>query len=83
MFEVRRLPIRELRAGMIPEKDVLSNGGNLILKEETILTETWIERLENFATAPGAQKPIDVRIPRLAGGEPPTPIDGVSGSGEA
>jgi DNA-binding response OmpR family regulator len=77
MFEVRRLPIRDLRSGMVLEKDVLSNGGNLILKGETILTETWIERLENFATALGAQKLVDVRIPRLAGSEPPTPIRSV------
>ena len=81
MFEVRRLPIRELRAGMVLEKDVLSNGGNLILKQETILTETWIERLENFATALGAQKLVDVRIPRLRGSEPPTPIHIASGTG--
>jgi CheY-like chemotaxis protein len=69
-FEVQRLLIRELSAGMVLEKDILSNGGNLILKEGTILTETWIERLENFARALGAQKLIDVRIPRLAGSEP-------------
>ena len=81
MFEVRRLSIRELRAGMVLENDVLSNGGNLILKGETILTETWIERLENFATALGAQKLVEVRIPRLVGSEPPTPIRGVSGTG--
>ncbi len=80
-FEVRRLPIRELSAGMVLEKDVLSNGGTLILKEGTILTETWIERLENFARALGAQKLVDVRIPRLAGGEPSS-IGGVSGTGD-
>jgi DNA-binding response OmpR family regulator len=78
MFAVRRLSIRDLRAGMVLENDVLSNGGNLILKGETILTETWIERLENFATALGAQKLVDVRIPRLAGSESPTPIHGVA-----
>jgi CheY-like chemotaxis protein len=80
-FEVRQLPIRELHAGMVLEKDVLSNGGNLILKEGTVLTETWIERLENFATALGAQKLVDVRTPRVAGSEPPTPIHGISGTG--
>jgi hypothetical protein len=77
-FEVRRLPIRELSAGMVLEKDVLSNGGNLILKEGTILTETWIERLENFTRALGAQKLVDVLSPRLTGSESPTPIDAVS-----
>ncbi len=52
---MRRLPIRELRAGMVLERDVFEQDGNLlILKEGTILTETWIERLENFAKARGA-----------------------------
>jgi response regulator RpfG family c-di-GMP phosphodiesterase len=81
-FEVRGIPIRELRAGMVLEKDVLSHGGNLILKEGTILTETWIERLGNFARALGAQKLVDVRIPKLAGlGKPEEFVPGVTGSG--
>ena len=67
-YEVRRLMIRELRAGMVLEKDVLSKDGNLlILKEGTILTETWLERLENFAKSRGARELVDVRIPRPAG----------------
>ena len=50
------------------EKDVLSKDGNLlILKEGTILTETWLERLENFAKSRGARELVDVRIPRPAG----------------
>jgi CheY-like chemotaxis protein len=64
-FEVRRVQIRDLRAGMVLEQDVLSKD-LLILKEGTILSETWIERLENFTKARGAQELIDVRIPRLA-----------------
>jgi DNA-binding response OmpR family regulator len=64
-FEVRRVQIRELRAGMVLEQDVLSKD-LLILKEGTILSETWIERLENFVKARGAQELVDVRIPRLA-----------------
>jgi CheY-like chemotaxis protein len=66
-FEVRLLPIRELRIGMVLERDVLSKGGNLVLKEGTILTDTWIERLENFAKARGADGLVDVRVPRLPG----------------
>jgi CheY-like chemotaxis protein len=66
-FDVRRLPVRELRAGMILEKDVNSKNGLLILKGGTILTATWIERLDNFTTAPGAQELVGVRIPRFAG----------------
>jgi len=67
-FEARRLPIRELRSGMILGKDILSKDGKLlILKEGTILARTWIERLENFAKTRGAQEPVDVRVPRLPG----------------
>jgi CheY-like chemotaxis protein len=67
-FDVRRLPIRELRSGMILESDVLSTDSNLLIfKKGTTLTETWIERLVNFAKAPGLQEPVEVRVPRLAG----------------
>jgi CheY-like chemotaxis protein len=67
-LEVRRLPIRGLRAGMVIESDVVSKEGNLlILKGGTVLTDIWIERLENFAKTRGAQELVSVRIPRLAG----------------
>jgi len=67
-FEVRQLPLRELRAGMILEIDVFSKDGNLlILKKGTVLGETWIGRLENFSKTRGAQELIKVRIPRLTG----------------
>jgi CheY-like chemotaxis protein len=67
-FDVRRLPIRELRSGMVLDQDVMSKDGNLlIIKEGTILTEIWIERLESAAKGRGTQELVDVRIPRLAG----------------
>jgi DNA-binding response OmpR family regulator len=62
-FEMRRLRSRDLRTGMILEKDFLGNGNMLILKKGTILTETWIERLENFAKARDSQELIHVRVP--------------------
>ena len=63
-LEARRLPIRALRAGMVIENDVVSRDGNLlILKKGTVLTETWIERLENFSKARGAQELVGVRMP--------------------
>jgi len=65
-FEVRRLPLRELRAGMVLEKDFLTKDGNLmVLKGGTILTDTWIERMENFSKTRGAREQIDVRVPGL------------------
>jgi hypothetical protein len=67
-FEVRRLAIDELRSGMALHKDVTSKDGSvLIFKEGTVLTETWIERLENFAKTRGVQELLDVRIRRHVG----------------
>ena len=67
-FNVRRLPIRELRSRMILDSDVLSTDSNLLIfKKGTTLTETWIERQVNFAKAPGLKEPVEVRVPRSAG----------------
>jgi|HubBroStandDraft_4_1064222.scaffolds.fasta_scaffold61107_2 CheY-like chemotaxis protein len=66
-FESRMLPIRELRAGMVLENDFWGNGNLLVLKKGTVLTETWIERLENFAKARGSRELIGVRVPGRAG----------------
>ena len=67
-YDVRRIPIRELRVGMILESDVISMDGNLlILKQGTVLTETWLERLENFSRVRGAQEFVNARVPRAAG----------------
>jgi CheY-like chemotaxis protein len=66
-YEVRRLPIRDLRAAMILEEDVSSADGKFVLfKKGTVLTETWIERLRNFAKTQGTQELTNVRIPGIA-----------------
>ena len=64
-FELRRLPIREVRSGMVLEEDVFDKGGNLlILKAGTVLTETWIERLQNFARVHSVEQ-ARVRVPKV------------------
>jgi DNA-binding response OmpR family regulator len=66
-FEVLQLPIRKLHAGMVLNEDVLSKDGHLIiLRQETVLTRTWIERLLNFEKVRGVQETASVRVPRLA-----------------
>jgi CheY-like chemotaxis protein len=60
--DLRLVPIRDLRAGMVLDRDVLSSGNLLILKEGTVLTETWIERLGNFAKVRAVAAVIHVRI---------------------
>jgi DNA-binding response OmpR family regulator len=68
-FDGRRVPIQELRDGMVLENDVWSkNGKLLILLGGTILTETWIQRLVNFAKLRCVEDVLSVRVPRLARG---------------
>jgi len=69
-YEIQKLPLNKIEDGMALERDVLSKDGKLlILKEGTVLTETWIERLQNFARTRGIQELIEVRIPTLAAAE--------------
>lgn len=66
-FEVRQLMIRELRASMVVDEDIVTTKTKtLVFKEGMVLTYTWIERLRNFARTHGLQERIRVRIPRLA-----------------
>jgi CheY-like chemotaxis protein len=66
--EVRQIPIRLLRAGMVIERDISTTEGNLlILKKGTVLNDLWIERLENFANARSVPELVSARIPRPAG----------------
>ena len=66
-FEVRQLMIRELRASMVVDEDIVTTKTKtLVFKEGMVLTYTWIERLGNFARTQGLQERIRVRIPRLA-----------------
>jgi hypothetical protein len=63
-FEVRQIPIRQLRAGMVIERDISTTDGNLlILKKGTILNELWIERLANFANARSVPELVSARVP--------------------
>jgi len=71
-FEQRRVRTRELGVGMILQQDIFSNT-LLILKEGTVLTETWIERLTNFVRTSGASDLVSVRVPRPGGLPIPDP----------
>jgi hypothetical protein len=62
-FHREALPISKLFAGMILEEDVVSERtGILIQRKGTILTDTWIERLENFAKSQGVREPLPVLV---------------------
>jgi hypothetical protein len=65
-FDVRQVSLRELRPGMVLDTSITGPGGLLIMKDGTVLNQTWIERLQNFASNRGRQEPVFVRIPRIA-----------------
>ena len=56
--------LAQLFPGMTLEEDVLSETtGMKIFQAETILTDTWIERLRNFAKTQGIKPQLRVRVP--------------------
>jgi CheY-like chemotaxis protein len=66
-FHRATLPIKQLFAGMILDEDVSSDlTGIKIFHADTVLTETWIERLTNFAKSQGVREPLGVRVPGAA-----------------
>lgn len=63
-FQVKSLYLRQLRVGMILDSDVISLSNSLtILKQGTILNETWIERMGNFARSQKIKEPLLVKVP--------------------
>jgi len=66
-FHRQALPINKLFAGMVLEEEVASTSTRiLILRKGAILTDTWIERLKNFARSHGVAEPIPVLVPGTA-----------------
>jgi DNA-binding response OmpR family regulator len=67
-FEIRRLPVHELRSAMVLEDDVLTkDGGYMVLHKGAQLNATLIERIANFARTRGIVQPIHVRVIRPEG----------------
>jgi len=69
-FEIRRLPVGDLRSSMVLEDDLLTLDGKFkILQKGTTLNQTLVERVHNFAATRGVRPMILVRIRRAE--EPP------------
>jgi putative two-component system response regulator len=63
-FHRQTLPIKRLSAGMTLDEDLASKrAGILVLRKGTLLSETWIERLANFAKLDDIEEPIPVLVP--------------------
>lgn len=63
-FELVELGVRDLRSGMVIEKDVIDRRDKLLVQAGVELTDTTIQRLINFARSQGVQEPITVSVLR-------------------
>jgi putative two-component system response regulator len=63
-FHRQLLSLKQLFAGMVIDEDVIGeNTGAVIFRKDTVLNETWIERLKNFAKSQGVKEPLRVCVP--------------------
>jgi response regulator RpfG family c-di-GMP phosphodiesterase len=63
-FHREALPIKKLFPGMVLEEDVIGELTKVLIQRKgTVLTGTWIERLENFARSQGIKEPLPVLVP--------------------
>ncbi len=60
---VHEVKLAGIAAGMVVEQDIRTLDGNLLVTAGTDLTETVIQRLENFSAGRGVQEPIRVSVP--------------------
>jgi CheY-like chemotaxis protein len=70
-FHHQSLPIRKLQAGMVLEEAVSSANGVLVFRKGTVLSETWLEKLRNFAVY-AVREPIRVLVPVQERNEEPS-----------
>jgi CheY-like chemotaxis protein len=76
--EIDQAWVHELRVSMIMAEDVLTKDGKMtVVRKGATLTETLIERINNFRKLRGVQEPIRVRLLQKAHtDESPLPVQG-------
>lgn len=60
--ELRRCPVKELVPGWVVNHDIVNANGQLVLRQGTMLTDVFIERLRNYAAIGAVDSPIEVWI---------------------
>lgn len=62
-FQVKVIPLRELRDNMILDDDVWTESGTLLIAKGQEVTPLIIKRLHNFAETSGVKEPLQVLVP--------------------
>jgi response regulator RpfG family c-di-GMP phosphodiesterase len=60
--EVRQLPVRELRQGMVLRENVVTRTGMLLMSKGHVVTAALLERISNFSRNVGVREPILVVV---------------------
>jgi response regulator RpfG family c-di-GMP phosphodiesterase len=60
LAEVREVPVRELRPGMVVGADLKTRGGALLIARGHELTASSLERIHNFASTVGVAEPVKI-----------------------
>ena len=63
---VRLMYVREITSGMIPEEDIRTQNGGLLLAQGRPVTPLVLRRLQNFSGIAGIQEPIRMRTASAA-----------------
>ncbi len=67
-YEVRRVAIRELEAGMILAENIVSNDGQLLIAKGFELSTSILRRLEHYAVNSLLREPVCVLVPTQKSG---------------
>ena len=65
---MQKLPITDLKAGMLTARSILGTDGRLLLAQDTVLTTAYIERMNELGVAAiYVQNPYlkDIKVPEL------------------
>jgi response regulator RpfG family c-di-GMP phosphodiesterase len=65
-IEIRALPARDLRQGMILRENLFTKNGMLLVTKGNEVTPGLLERIANFSRKMGIREPISVTIPAQA-----------------
>ncbi|HEY3667061.1 MAG TPA: HD domain-containing phosphohydrolase [Polyangiaceae bacterium] len=67
--EVRTIPVRELREGMVLHQNITTRTGMLVMAKGHEVTATMLERIANFSRRVGVREPISVVVNRASSGQ--------------
>jgi response regulator RpfG family c-di-GMP phosphodiesterase len=69
--EIRHLPARDLRQGMVLRDNLYAKNGMLLVTKGNEVTAGLLERIANFSRKMGVREPISVTVPAQAGSAKP------------